>query len=107
MSTRRPQCMGFSAALNTTRQSQGRISRDLGGATVTAATISFSQFSTVTDSANGFGAIAVNDMLQIRGPTLNARTWRVHGVASTGQFAVRPLHILTEAAGATFTVTRK
>jgi hypothetical protein len=106
MTTRDSQRQHLGAAGNNTRRTQGGISRDKGGATVIGTGISFTGASTIADSGNGFGAIQVGDMIEVRGSPLNSREWRVN-TAAAGSITVRPQMITSESAGAVITVTRK
>lgn len=106
MSTRDSQRIEEGAGLNNTRRSQGNISRDPGGATVVGTGISFTGNSTIADSGNQLGALAVGDIIEVRGSPLNSREWRVN-TASAGSISVRPQMITSESAGASITITRK
>lgn len=107
MPTRNGQSTHLGASGNSTRRTQGKTSRDKGGATVIGTGIAFVSSSTITDSGNGFAAIAVGDMIDVRGSPKNSRAWRVSGKASNGQISVRPQHVQSEAAGVSITITRK
>lgn len=106
MTTRTTQRRHEGAALNATRRSQGKISRDRGGAVVQGTTISFSAASTIADSANQLGALAVGDVIEVRGSPGNSREWRVN-TAGAGSISVRPAQIVSEGAGAAITIVRK
>jgi len=106
MSTRNGQRSEQSASLNNTRRTQGRTSRDKGGATVISTGISFVAGSNIVDSNDGFGALSVGDRIEGRGSPRNSREFRVH-TAAAGTIAVRPQLVTSEDAGATITITRK
>lgn len=104
--TRKSQRNERSAGLNNTRRTQSRISRNLGGSTVVATTISFTNPSTIADSANGMGNFAVNDKFQVRGSAKNSRWWEVV-TSGAGSMTVRGGIITTEAAAPLITLTRE
>jgi hypothetical protein len=105
MSTRTSQRRDAGAALNNTRRSQGRTSREPdGGAVLIGTGISFSGASTILDSGNGMGAITVGRRIRVSGSPKNSRTWLVHGVTNAGQITVRPAQVTTESAGARITI---
>lgn len=107
MSTRNGQNTHLGAAANNSRRTQGRTSRDKGGATIIGTGIAFVSSSTITDSGNGFAAITVGDMIEVLGSPLNSRLWHVAGKSSDGQIAVRPQLVQSEIAGPSITITRK
>jgi hypothetical protein len=106
MSTRTSQRVDRSASLNTTRRSQGRISRDQGGATVVGTGISFTAPDTIADSGNGLAAMGVNAQIEVRGSPKNSRVFDVV-TSAAGTLTVRPALVTSEAAGASITITRK
>lgn len=106
MSTRTSQRVDRSASLNQSRRSQGRISRDLGGATVVGTGISFTGPDTIADSGNGLAAFGVNAQIEVRGSAANSRVFDVV-TSAAGTLTVRPALVTTESAGASITITRK
>jgi len=106
MSTRDSQRQHLSAAGNNTRRTQGGISRDTGGATVVSADISFSASQTIALSGSGLAALAVGDIIEVRGSPLNSREWRVN-TTGLGFITVRPAMVTNESAGPVITITRK
>jgi len=105
MSTRTRQTQPLGAAGNSTRRTGGVIERDPGGATVKGTGISFASASTIADTGNQLGVLAVGDRIAVRGSPLNSREWRVNSLGA-GSIAVRPQMVQTENAGANITITR-
>ena len=105
MSTRKSQRVDRGAAGNSSRRSQGRISRDKGGATVVGTGISFTGPATIADTGNGLAAFDVNARIEVRGSARNSRVFDVV-TSAAGTLTVRPSLITSEVAGPSITITR-
>lgn len=79
------------------------VTRDPGGAIMTATTISFTAGATIADSGNGMARFPVGQELEVRGSALNNRRFRVTA-GSAASVTVVPAVVRTEAAGATVTI---
>jgi hypothetical protein len=106
MSTRTSQRVDRGASGNLSRRSQGRISRNPGGATVVGTGISFTAPGTIADSGNGLAAFGVDAQIEVRGSPKNSRVYDVV-TSSAGSITVRPAMVTNESAGASITITRK
>lgn len=105
MSTRKSQRVDRGASGNSSRRTQGRISRDKGGATVVGTGISFTGPATIADSGNGLAAMDVNASIEVRGSARNSRVFNVV-TSAAGTLTVRPALVTSESAGPSITITR-
>ena len=100
--TRRTTRTAASASLNMTRRDSRSSSRT---GTVKGTTISFTSTATIADSGNGFGNLAVGDMIEVRGSASNSRRFRLTAAAA-GSLTVVPAMVTTIAATPAIEVTR-
>lgn len=98
MSSRQSQTVSLAAAANYSRSTQSKIERDPQAGDIQLTTISFTAPATISDSANGLGIYGVNDAIDVRGSSLNSRSWIVL-TAGAGSITVYPSGIQTAAAG--------
>lgn len=103
--TRDTQTVSKSGALNSTLKLSRRATGDIGGAQLTAATISFTASDTISDSGNGLAVFGVGDTVLPVGSPLNNRRWTVLTVAA-GSITVAPSQVQTEAAGETISLRK-
>ena len=100
--TRDSQRVNKSASQNLSRRDTRVVERL---SAIKGTTIGFTSSATIADSGNGFGAIGVGDIIDVRGSPLNSRRWEVTAAAA-GSLTVLPALVQTEAAGAAITVER-
>lgn len=73
------------------------------GLTITGTTISFTSPATISDSANGLGALLPDTSIEVAGDTANARKYVVL-TSAAGVVTVHPGFITTESAGKEITI---
>lgn len=109
MSSRRTQTVANGPAVNDSRRRTAHFDRDQLAGTYKATTISFTAPGTIADSANGLGAYAVNDVIEVRGSALNSRPWTVTAAGAgsiTVANGVLGASIQSEIAGPTIIIRR-
>lgn len=100
--TRDNQRISKGASQNDTRRDTRQVERL---SAIKGTGISFTSSATIADSGNGFGAIGVGDLIEVRGSPLNSRRWEVTAAAA-GSLTVLPALVQSEVAGAAITVER-
>lgn len=103
MSTRAGQTLRQGASANGSRSNSRKIERDPGGPVLIAATISFTNAGTISDSGNGLALFVAGAEIEVRGSASNNRRFVVQ-TSAAGSLTVLPGVVVTEAAGATVTI---